>query len=119
MTETFQTPLHVQKAKSLSLSKWNITIIILESDKALDWEINKYDVLQEMHSPSANGPASIGDGEGAAASPIPPCPTQEPPQKEERRKESPQAATPEVKNLDKPVSYITRDECLLLLHVSI
>lgn len=53
-------------------------------------------INQEMHSPSANGPASIGDGEGAAASPTPPCPTQEPPQKEERRKESPQAATPEA-----------------------
>lgn len=64
-----------------------------------------------MHSPSTNGPANIGESEGAAVSSTPTCPTQEPPQKEEVRKESPQAATPEVKSHDKPVSFITGNEC--------
>lgn len=62
-----------------------------------------------MLSPSANGPARVGDSEDVAETATPPCPTQEPPQKEERRKEAPSAATPEVKKITKPTSCITRN----------
>lgn len=54
---------------------------------------------KEMLSPSANGPTRADDNKDTVMSTTPPCSTQEPPQKETRRKEKPRTATAEVKDL--------------------
>lgn len=73
---------------------------MLESYNVLYLKTDKFVLLpKEMLSPSANGPTRTDDNKDTAMSTTPPCPTQEPPQKETRRKEEPRTATPEVKDL--------------------